>query len=52
MYKRQEEEGEVGDDLIKKLEFDKITGDMLAPLQGEVTPDALRRMAIHYSRCV
>ena len=44
-----EEEGLIGDDLIKKLEFDKITGDMLAPLQGEVTPDALRRMAIHYS---
>ena len=44
-----EEEGVIGDDLIKKLEFDKITGDMLAPLQGEVTPDALRRMAIHYS---
>lgn len=44
-----EEEGVIGEDLIKKLEFDKITGDMLAPLQGEVTPDALRRMAIHYS---
>ena len=44
-----EEEGEIGSDLIKKLEFDKITGDLLAPLQGEITPDALRRMAIHYS---
>lgn len=44
-----EEEGEIGEELIGKLEFDKIKGSLLDPLQGEVTPDALRRMAIHYA---
>lgn len=44
-----EEEGIIGEELIKKLAFDKIKGKLIEPMQGEVSPDALRRMAIHYA---
>lgn len=45
----EEQEGELGAELLDRLIYDGFTPEMLEPLQGETTPDALRRMAVHYS---
>lgn len=41
--------GEMPDNLMAKVAFDKITVEDLAPLNGEVSLRALRRLAMHYA---
>lgn len=45
----EEIEGTVGEEVFNRLAFDGIKDDLVAPMQGELTPDAFRRMAVHYS---